>query len=145
MKKKLFYKYIFVNFQLIIIANFIKTTFFNTVSYYLFILDFKELALYITDFYVKYLFKNINLNNGCAICDELTYRFPFDNILFKFTLLNIILLLLLKYRKQQWTLTSEDIFFIPLILCFCIYICYVGIFNNTLFNIFYFNYTNIVH
>lgn len=142
-KKDYIINILLLTFSLLLLLT-LKTTIFNTVSYYLFVLDFKEQALYVTDFYVKYLFNNTNLNHGCVICDELTYRFPFDNILFKFALLNIITLLLIKYRKLQWTLTSEDIFFIPLILCFFVYICYVSTFNNNMSNIFYFNYTNIV-
>lgn len=138
-----------INFLLILFSILLiftlKSTLFEALYSNLYNLGFKELSSDIMDFYVNNFFDKINLKEGCAICYEVAYRFTFESILFKFAILNILLLIFIKKQKQEWNwkIKEEDFILLFFILIFIGYTYYLYIDNN-FFNVFTYKNSNII-
>lgn len=122
MRKNYIINILLLLFILIILLT-LKMVILNNLTFFCAYFGWHELGQAIANFHEKYLFKPVILGDNfeAPILFDSTYRFVFDNILFKFSVLNITFLLLLKYRKQIINITKEDLPFILIFLAISVY------------------------
>lgn len=111
-KKKYIINLLLLVFTLIMLITFKGMLFFNLAYYN--IIDFGILL----DYYKEYFFINNHFeDHPCVLCLETTDRWPFDNIIFKFSIFSFFMLIML---KNKFTYTKNIFSTIQLIL-FVIY------------------------
>lgn len=111
-----------IGLTLILIVTF-KATLFYHLTYYTYLLGFDDLNNVLTNFYKTYLFKPISSDdNFCNFCFEVLFKFNFDNTIFKFALLFLTLLLLIKRNTRDYRIKKEDYFVLPLLIFSIVFI-----------------------
>src|SRR5690606_15292627 len=138
MKKNYIINLSLIVLTIILILTF-KATLFYHLTYYTYLLGFDDLNNVLTNFYKTYLFKPIySDDNFCNFCFEVLFKFNFDNTVFKFSLLVLILLLLIKKNTRDYKFKKEDYFVLPFLMFSIIFIqrdIFLTIINLNLYNL----------